>query len=174
MKRRRQEKVQRVDPIDQQEQEIIIHDLEMQCLKDTQNTSNLLSYFCHAFAVISVLTFPYMHHYSTKFFSINASVVHIIAGSIAKSIACVGRNDDESLTKRTDDTLGYLGLGFAFCPFFLQCLSPVNDADEWIIKLLVVSNILTIITVSYMKIETRNSFLQLNQLKCSKYKYKSL
>ena len=173
MKRRRQEKVQRVEPIDQQEQEIIIHDLEIQCQKDAQNTSNLLSYFCHAFAVISLITFPYMHHYSTKFFSINASVVHKIAGSIAKSISCVGRNDDESLTKRTD-ILGYLGLGFAFCPFLLQRLSLVNDADEWIIQLLVASNILTIITVSYMKIETRNSFLQLNQLKCSKYKHKSL
>lgn len=171
MKRQRKNEIKDEGPIDEQEQEMIVLDLERQCIKDTQNMSKLLSYTCHVLAVISLSTFPYLHHLSSKFFPINTCIVHIVAGYIANNIVRHGDNDFDSSKM---NTLGYLGIIMTLCPFLLQYFLPIADEDQLIIYLLAASNVLSIMTVSYMRVETRKTFHQLNELKFAQYKHKSL
>jgi predicted membrane protein len=131
----------------------------------------LLSYICHVLAVISLSTFPYLHHHSSNIFAVNACIVHVVAGFIANSIVRYGTNDFDSSRM---NTLGYLGIIMTLCPFLLQYFLPMADEDQLIIYLLAASNILSIMIVSYMRIETRKSFHQLNELKFAQYKHKSL
>ena len=182
-----------VEPIDEQEQEQIIKDLQRQCIKQTRQMGTFLSYVCFIAGAISLssLLFHEFQGIYYSFYPLYVAFLHASAGCIANDMVVIA----EKLGVGQESQKGNNGLDVASVLFgkrsfwsgklvsrlgafasnatMLWHMGIVQTTDIWV-WILASSNIYTFMAVVYMKNDSLKTFAQLYDLKDSTYKHKNL
>jgi len=183
-----------VEPIDEQEQEQIIKDLQRQCLTQTRKMGTFLTYVCFiagAVSLSSLLFHEYQGvHYS--FYPLYVAFLHASAGCIANDMVVIAKNlhvgqesqkgnegldvsdlfGNGKMSVWSGKLVSRLGVVASNAPM-LWHMGIVQTTDIWV-WILAGSNIYTFMAVVYMKQDCLKTFAQLYDLKDSTYKHKNL
>lgn len=180
------------EPIDEQEQEKIIKDLQRQCIKQTRQMGTFLSYVCFLAGTISLSSLLF-HKYQGiyySFYPLYVAFLHASAGCIANDMVVIAKNlrvgqesqkgnngfDSAVLFGKMSFWSGKLvsRLGvFASNATMLWHMGIVQTTDIWV-WILAGSNIYTFMAIVYMKNDCLKTFAQLYDLKDSTYKHKNV